>query len=339
MESDRLVLHGPAAGMFINLHPRSRPVHRHILPAAHKSFQSGSWVATSFSTRSLLLLRTFVHVSIFYFILIFLIPDTHHLLFHRFTGGHRCWSQWRNVPAFEDCVHQHPTPGAGEGVPFQQISVQTEASGDRRLAGFNREAGEGVVPEQEDEAQKADPLQGKPRQWGKIRLPGRRSGGRVRAGGGRQRGRDPPGEGEAVPAKPIHFTAMSEREQWGEPKPECSPFEQQWEKSETFSKRGTHCSKPRVNNRGGQWSFPGTGPFLAGFPCFLILLLFLTEFFRFYREFPAFIIRNIWPFLRNTHHYRPAELKLLNISPFVHFKHLAMYFVVAPRNKLLDPTK
>lgn len=72
MESDRLVLHGPAAGMFINLHPRSRPVHRHILPAAHKSFQSGSWLATSFSTRSLLLLRTFLHVSTFYFILIFL---------------------------------------------------------------------------------------------------------------------------------------------------------------------------------------------------------------------------------------------------------------------------
>lgn len=65
MESDRLVLHGPAAGMFINLHPPSRPVHRHILPAAHKSSQSGSWLATSFSTRSCFLPRTFVIFFLF----------------------------------------------------------------------------------------------------------------------------------------------------------------------------------------------------------------------------------------------------------------------------------
>lgn len=146
MESDRLVLHGPAAGMFINLHPPSRSVHRHILPAAHKSSQSGSWLATSFSTRSCFSPRTFVSIS---FLIFFFIHDTH-LFFHRFTRSHRCW--WRNIPPVEDCVHQHPAPGAGEGVPFQQISVQTEASGDRRIAGFNREAGEGVVPEQEDEA-------------------------------------------------------------------------------------------------------------------------------------------------------------------------------------------
>lgn len=107
-----------------------------------------------------------MHIFFFFFFLLHpffkKIPDTLRSVGHRFTGGHRWWSQRRNVPQVEDCVHQHPTPGAGEGVPFQQISVQTEASGDRRAAGFNREAGEGVVPEQEDEAQEADPLQGKP---------------------------------------------------------------------------------------------------------------------------------------------------------------------------------
>ncbi len=42
--------------------------------------------------------------------------------------------------------------------------MQTEASGNSRFAGFNREAGEGVVSEQEDEAQEADTQQGEPGQ-------------------------------------------------------------------------------------------------------------------------------------------------------------------------------
>ncbi|KAI3360957.1 hypothetical protein L3Q82_013164 [Scortum barcoo] len=37
-----------------------------------------------------------------------------------------CRQRWRGIPEAEDRVHQHPTPGAGEGVPLQQIPVQTE---------------------------------------------------------------------------------------------------------------------------------------------------------------------------------------------------------------------
>ena len=93
--------------------------------------------------------------------------------------------------------------------------MQTEAGGDSRFAGFNGEAGEGVVSEQEDEAQEADPQQGEPGQRGEIRVS---AGGRVRAGGGGGgSGQKHSGEGEVFPPEYLDFTA-----QWREPK----PFEQ-----------------------------------------------------------------------------------------------------------------
>lgn len=101
-------------------------------------------------------------------------------MFLRFARGPGWWCrQWRSIQEVEDCVHQHPTSGAGEGISFQQVPLQTEAGGDSRVAGFNGEAGEGVVPEQAHEAQEADALQGEPRRGGEVRLPGRRAGGRV----------------------------------------------------------------------------------------------------------------------------------------------------------------
>ena len=105
--------------------------------------------------------------------------------------------------------------------------MQTEASGDSGFAGFNGKAGESLVSEPEDETQEADPLQGEPGQRGQVRVPGRRAGGRVRAGGGRGHGREAPGDGEVFPPEYLDFTTVSERGQWGQPKPDSHAFEQQ----------------------------------------------------------------------------------------------------------------
>ena len=53
-------------------------------------------------------------------------------------------------------VQQVPDPGAGEGVPIQHVPDPGPAAGGGRAAEPDREAGEDLVPEQEDEDEEAD---------------------------------------------------------------------------------------------------------------------------------------------------------------------------------------
>ena len=53
-------------------------------------------------------------------------------------------------------VHQTPDPGAGEGVPLQHVPDEGSAPGGGRTPKSDRETGENLVPEQEDEDEEAD---------------------------------------------------------------------------------------------------------------------------------------------------------------------------------------
>lgn len=52
-------------------------------------------------------------------------------------------------------VHQHAAPGAGEGIPLQQIPLQAPPGGDRGSSRPDRAASQGLVPEPPHEAEEA----------------------------------------------------------------------------------------------------------------------------------------------------------------------------------------